>query len=267
MSLLAIIRNSILRVCRIIPFNLAIKCIRILLESQGLGFGAQVYKSGEIEAIKKVFARQTNNNLTIFDVGANRGEYTKALILQFECAKFHLFEPAKQTFKVLDQALPDSPQVKKNNIALGKISEKRELFKESKISRIASLSKLSVTNAIYTELVEVTTLDAYVNSHNIKQIDLLKIDVEGHELDVLCGGTSLLKNKRIRVIQFEFGEFNIDTRITFKELFTYLKSYGYTIYIVKHGRLVKIHVYDVIYEYHSATNYFAVNQNEIINKL
>ena len=226
-----------------------------------------VSKSGEIEAIKNIFADQNHHELTIFDVGANRGEYSKALIPQFKRTKFYLFEPARQTFKVLDQALPDSPQVKKNNIALGKISEKRELFKEGQISRIASLSKLSVTNALYTEFVEVTTLDKYVNMHNIKQIDLLKIDVEGHELDVLYGGSHLLKNKKIRFIQFEFGEFNIDTRITFHELFTYLKSFEYTIYIVKHGRLVEIHVYDVVYEHHSATNYLAVNRNETINSL
>ncbi|SVE01763.1 uncharacterized protein METZ01_LOCUS454617, partial [marine metagenome] len=253
------IRRIIVRVFRIIPFNLAIKGIRILLESQGMGSGAQVYKSGEIEAIKNIFANQNHHELTIFDVGANRGEYSKALIPQFEHTKFHLFEPAKRTFEVLDQALPDSPQVEKNNIALGRISGKRELFKEGQISRIASLSKLSVTNAIYTELVEVTTLDEYVHMHNIKKIDLLKIDVEGHELDVLYGGSSLLSDNKIRFIQFEFGEFNIDTRITFQELFTYLKSFGYTTYIVKHGRLVEIHVYDVIYEYHSATNYLAVN--------
>jgi FkbM family methyltransferase len=44
--------------------------------------------------------------------------------------------------------------------------------------------------------VKVTTLDDFVKANNITEVNLIKIDVEGHEQDVLRGATSLLKNMK-----------------------------------------------------------------------
>ena len=65
---------------------------------------------------------------------------------------------------------------------------------------IAGLNKSSIVNS---ELVPSVTLDKFCKKNDIKKIDLLKIDTEGHEFEVLSGATNLLK-KDIEYILIEF---------------------------------------------------------------
>src|SRR5205823_6673652 len=48
------------------------------------------------------------------------------------------------------------------------------------------------------------TLDSLVQKFNLTSIDLLKIDVEGFELDVLKGAARLLERRKPPLIVFEF---------------------------------------------------------------
>ena len=52
--------------------------------------------------------------------------------------------------------------------------------------------------------------------------DLIKIDVEGHELDVLDSGRETVS--RVWVVQFEFGGYNIDTRTCFHDLSAFARK-------------------------------------------
>ena len=60
--------------------------------------------------------------------------------------------------------------------------------------------------------VEVDTLDRITQQEQVDQIDLLKIDVEGHELAVLQGARDLLNRGAIGAVQFEFGSRNLASR-------------------------------------------------------
>jgi len=66
------------------------------------------------------------------------------------------------------------------------------------------------------EAICVETLDEYCLKNSIKHIDLLKMDVEGHELDVLAGSEALFVHKAISMVLFEFGGKNIDSRTFFR---------------------------------------------------
>jgi hypothetical protein len=63
----------------------------------------------------------------------------------------------------------------------------------------------------------------------ITQIDFLKIDTEGHELDVLQGSEKMLSEGRIKCIQFEYGGTYLDANITLEQVFNLLKKYNYKI--------------------------------------
>lgn len=76
---LRIIRQFIQRALSVLPFNPTLKLIEVLRGSQGLGFGASVNTSGEIQAVSRFLNESKNKSLVILDVGANRGEWTVAL--------------------------------------------------------------------------------------------------------------------------------------------------------------------------------------------
>ena len=91
--------------------------------------------------------------------------------------------------------------------------------------------------------VNVTSLDSYIEKMGIKCVDLLKIDTEGHELDVLRGSQKALNSFIIKSIHFEFNEMNIFSKATFYDFFIILKNYN--LYrILNNGELVHIDKYE-----------------------
>jgi hypothetical protein len=71
--------------------------------------------------------------------------------------------------------------------------------------------------------VTVTTLDAYCAREGIESIDFIKIDVEGHERDVVRGAEDLISRRKIAVIILE-----TDHRLV--EFYNSLRSRGFRIF-------------------------------------
>ena len=90
---------------------------------------------------------------------------------------------------------------------------------------------------------------------------MLKIDVEGHELDILYGSLYMLRNERIKMISFEFGGCNIDSRTYFQDFWYFFKENGmWSIFrIAPSGYLVPIQQYKEIYEQFCTTNFLVIN--------
>ena len=66
------------------------------------------------------------------------------------------------------------------------------------------LSHLNDVSADYQpESVRVTSLDSFCSQRNIDHIDILKIDVEGHETEVIKGTRELLKKRKVSIIILE----------------------------------------------------------------
>ena len=76
-------------------------------------------------------------------------------------------------------------------------------------------------------VVDVIDLDKFAIDHGIAIIHLLKIDAEGHELEVLKGAANLLRENRIRAIQLEFNEMNVVSGVFFKNFCDLLPNYKF----------------------------------------
>ena len=104
------------------------------------------------------------------------------------------------------------------------------------------------------------TLDEYCRNNAVTSIDLLKIDVEGHELDVLEGARAMFSNTSVKFVQFEFGGCNIDTRTFIQDFFYFFKPFGFEIYrITPSGYCQHLPVYKETYEQFITTNFLAVH--------
>lgn len=231
----------------------------------GVGSGYDVNHSGE-ECIFDLLDRDKKKPLTIFDVGANKGQFLDIAIrkLDYSEVNMHCFEPVKTSFEILEKRFSSHNYVTLNNIALGCKPGYSEIYYETKGSLGASLTRRDLRHIGQTmkqsEFVEIETLDNYCTTNFIDKIDLLKLDVEGHELDVLRGSELFFKQGVIQVVSFEFGGCNIDTRTFFRDYFWFFKEYNMSLYrITPGGSLYPIKFYTEFYEQFKTTNFVAIN--------
>jgi FkbM family methyltransferase len=167
-----------------------------------------------------------------FDVGANEGQYTDALLQQFPTAFVHAFEPHPVNYsRILQRAFP-SDRVKCQNLALGDAKGSLTLYDHAGNvgSSHASVYEASITefheDSAAATTVEVETLDNVTMKEGIGYIDFLKIDTEGHELAVLSGASRLLREGRIGHIQFEFNALHVYSRVFFRDFRNILANYN-----------------------------------------
>jgi FkbM family methyltransferase len=190
------------------------------------------------------------NPLVIFDVGANTGQSAKFFRKIFKDSKIYSFEPNPLIFKKLNASRSSNTFC--FDFAIGNINAKSDFF-VSKFSETSSLITptvnsswfllkqkilgLDISENMYKLEVEVKTLDFIVKNLEINDIFLLKIDVEGSELEVLQGAKDLLSLRKIQYIQFEElrnglylnNFFQIDKLLLandFNRLFTIRHSFG-----------------------------------------
>jgi FkbM family methyltransferase len=171
----------------------------------------------------------------VFDVGANRGDWTELALTINPGIEVHAFEPARDSFAALVAKVP--AQVRCNNVALGSVAEERELFTLGADSQLKSLyarTGLEDEHRIETptsgERVTVTTLDDYCRGAGVEAIDFLKIDAEGHDLEVLRGARGLIERKAVRFIQFEYGAALVESRTFLKDFFAFFQNLGYDLH-------------------------------------
>lgn len=228
---------------------------RVVALLQGKGFWR--YPLGRETAAVATLARPPVK--VVVDVGANGGQWTASARSHFPNAHFHLFEPSTECMRRLLCALGEDPAVTLNQVALGRSEGTATLFSDTSGSGLASLTRREIdhlgVHMDLTEEVRVETLDHYARSKGLTTIDVLKIDVEGHELDVLEGAAEILR--RTNVVEFEFGGTDIDTRTYFRDYWRLLHPVGFTIFRISPVGLLPVTEYKEAAEDFAFTNYVA----------
>ncbi len=242
------------------------KCTKHLLKLQGYGVGANANRSGESWMIRNALAA-SNARPCIFDVGANVGQFAKLVLREVAdvSLSLHSFEPGALAFKKLQDAVGADERATLNNVALGSENGEAILYADRSGSQLASLHKRRLEHAgiefELSESIDVITLDSYCSSREIDQIDLLKIDAEGHELSVLEGGKQMLSEGKVNAVTFEFGGCNIDSRTYFQDFFYFFEDAGMDLFrIHPSGRAIPIPQYREIHEQFRTTNYLALRR-------
>ena len=229
---------------------------------QGKGFGAAKISLG-IETEKALSFLSKSRTLTVFDVGANIGEYSKKILKINENCKIIIFEPSKRNSRILKKKFKNFlDKVKVENLGLNSKNGYFKLYYDKLGSPLASLSKRSFLGSNLKikgfERVQFTTLKKYLARNKIRNIDLLKLDVEGFELQCLQGAGKYIN--KIKVIQFEFGGCNIETRTFFRDFWCFFSKYNFDLYRISPFSLVKLDKYSENYENFLTTNFIAVNR-------
>lgn len=216
-------RKKFYKVNRIL-FNVALRGLGILNYKNDIASGERHFLKEYLSSCQKP---------TVLDIGANEGSYIAHTLAMNESAHIFAFEPHPVTYSRLSLRAAGLKNVTLVNAACGSKAGQLVLYDYAgSIGTEHASLHARVIEEIHKgqsdqHVVDVVDLDTFASAHGISVIDLLKIDTEGHELEVLKGARNLLRESRIRAIQFEFNEMNVVSRVFFKDFYDLLPNYKF----------------------------------------
>jgi FkbM family methyltransferase len=225
---------------------------------QGKGWGSATL-SHEVNSVKKFFKKTPELGI---DIGGNVGDYSALLRKKFPDIELHIFEPSSTNISKLSKRFGFDNKTRIIPQAVSNLNGSAELFADSPGSGMGSLikRKLDHFNVEFTATEVVNTIrfeDYWVTKLEKREIDFVKMDVEGYEFNVLNGfGEALNKTK---IIQFEFGGCNIDTRTYFQDFWYFFKEHSFEMYRIAPFGSQHIGKYKEVDEFFSTTNYLCIN--------
>ena len=206
----------------------------------------------------------------LFDVGANIGDWADTAATACPDAKVYAFEAIPTTFEKLRRRFETQSNVGVYNVGLSDKEGTQEFYYCESRSDLASAVQGVHGGALNDQRVSVAVLrgDTFCAQQGIKQIDFLKIDVEGWEPQVLAGFDRLLAAGAIPALQFEYNIVNIRTHFLLADFYRLLEPYGYRIGKI-FPREVEFRRYDYRHEDFLGPNYLAVaaSNSELITAL
>ena len=162
----------------------------------------------------------------IFDVGANKGFWSKYFYKFFLKSSYYLFEITPSRLKILSK-------IKNNNFKVLNFG----LGHSNKSSFFYDYPSLDGENSFFNTRPDIKSKkiiakfkrgDLFCKNYKIKKINFLKIDVEGMELEVLKGFNKMIKKEQIEIIQFEYSIANSISKYMFFELFDFFDKKIYS---------------------------------------
>ena len=179
----------------------------------------------------------------VLDVGASWGSYAKTLRRFGYKKRIISFEPVDKTHsKLLQNSMKDAEwQVHKKVIISNKNIKKLSInvskdFDNSSVLNLSKLHKENHKNSQYThkEEVECDTLDNLINHYPLSKNLMLKIDVQGNEMDVLKSAINNLS--KFKLIQIELSLQTLyEGQALYKEILNFMNEHNYDIWNIFPG--------------------------------
>ena len=196
----------------------------------------------------------------IIDIGAHKGEFLESMLKIEKVNSFYAFEPQKNIFKELNEKFVKNEKVTLFNCAMDKeISNKK--LRINKISMKSSLAEIN-ENSLYLKFinflsqshssfegeyeVKTNTVDKVFGNINLHKA-LLKIDVEGFEMNVIEGSQTKLGEISFILLENQFG--NHFKNNNFKDITKFLSERNYI--ISKKFLFPTLHYQDVLFKKHN----------------
>jgi len=189
--------------------------------------------SGETYFLNSFLGEHRDKRAIIFDVGANVGNYSKEVLSISPNSIVFAFEPHPLNYKKLLNNIGANNNFFCFNVGVGDLNGEISLYDyaDNDGSSHASLYKGVIEDIHKGKAIEhkvkIIKLSNFVLEHSIDYIDLLKIDTEGHEMQVLLGLKDFILEGKMGAIHFEFNEMNVISRVFLKDYFDLLSNYNF----------------------------------------
>ena len=197
-----------------------------------------------------------NKNVKIVvDIGAHKGEFLKHIKKIKSIRKVYSLEPQKKVYGELLKEI-DNKKFFAYNIAISNRNGKQKM-QINDFSMTSTLSKVNENSMYYKikniiignkkkkfEYIKTEKLDFFTKNRKLNKIDLLKIDTEGHELNVIKSGLKTLKKTSYLLIEFRQNDLYLNYssqalhKIVLKNNFKLIKKFKFPLFSME-DRLYK----------------------------
>lgn len=229
-----------------------------------IGYHITAFSNFETNGERNILQYIVANSNIIIEVGANIGQYMGEVMAISQAKnkqlQIHTFEPAPSAFKILEENFKNFENVTCYNMALSKTIGKAIFYETETASETSSLIKRNQEKYHAQYEVEVNTLDNLFATMEL--IDFIKIDTEGNDFITLQGAENLIKQQKIRYIQFEYGDNWRFAGNTLIGCMNFLENYGYHVFLIRPDGLYTLN-YLLWKEYYSFSNFLVCRPQEL----
>jgi FkbM family methyltransferase len=194
------------------------------------------------------------------EVGANVGQWSLAFLPRLHAnAAGLVFEPGRRMAAELRANLARFPQATVVDAACGD-ADGELMFYEGRVEdQMSGLvpAHTAATGITDSYPVRVIRLDDELDARGWAEVDFLKIDAEGYDLNVLRGADRLLAAQRVKVIQFEYSSGWPHAGATLAAAMGYLAGRGYRTFLLRPDGLAPVR-YEYLGDHFQYANYVAV---------
>ncbi|MFK7001357.1 FkbM family methyltransferase [Flavobacterium oreochromis] len=167
-----------------------------------------------------------NEDSVFVDIGTNKGIYLYQAEKKIKSGKIFGFEPNESLVNYIQ---PLFPKIKLFSLAVSSITGTSVLHIPKKGNGLQDTRASLEDMGDNVEKIEIKTitLDDWVIQNNIEKLDLVKIDVEGHEFDTIKGSKKVLEIlKPTFIIEIELRH----AHYPINEIFNFIKSFNYEVF-------------------------------------
>lgn len=226
------------------------------------GLDMQIFLLGSfqrkiINSIIKIILHynKKSTNFHIIDIGSHAGEMSllsakNLLNKKYRNFKIFSIEPTLYAFNKQKRNLNLNLNLKKkislfNYFITDKKQKPKKIYSSWKLDRGLPEHKMLCAFSKKTSKVsKPISLDYFVKKHKIKDTTIIKIDVDGHELNVLKSGKEFIRKKE-PIIIMEYAPYLLKEHgFSIKDLYSFIKKYKYQIFSLNFKKLNKIEIAD-----------------------
>jgi FkbM family methyltransferase len=215
--------------------------------NEGIDFS--IYLLGAFEpGTQKTLQKLVKPGDVVFDIGANVGAHTLGIAQSVGgSGKVYAFEPADFAFAKLKRNLELNPELRACTFPLqillaasSAVAPQREIYASWPFESSEPIHPKLRGRLVSAEHATIDTLDNVVQRENITRLDLIKMDVDGHELPVLRGASDTLHHFRPTLVMEMSPYIHAEFHHNFGDFVEILKQAGYELRDADTGKSVPL---------------------------